>query len=40
MLKTGNSGSVFLKTIEKIFFEATNVPFQWYKFELLAEMLF
>ena len=38
MLKIKISGSVFLKV--KITFEATNVPFQRYKFELLEQMLF
>ena len=38
MLKIKISGSVFLKV--KITFEATNVPFQWYKFELLEKMMF
>ena len=37
MLKTKISGSVFKV---KITFEATNVPFQRYKFELLEQMLF
>ena len=38
MLKIKISGAVFLK--EKITFEATNLPFQRYKFELLEQMLF